>query len=83
MLLKFIIFILRSPLVAAYASTGREGGFRLKSTLACLEGGRVKEYDIPDYTIHPVNLDLSSCCRGIAIFIHRKMFNSNSTRTRL
>ena len=38
----FIIFILCSPLVAAYASTGREGGLRSKSTLAYLEGGRVK-----------------------------------------
>ena len=38
----FIIFILCSPLVAANASTGREGGLRSKSTLAYLEGGRVK-----------------------------------------
>ena len=36
----FIIFILCSPLAAAYASTGREGGLRSKSTLAYLEGGR-------------------------------------------
>ena len=35
----FIIFILCSPLVAAYASTGREGGLRSKSMLEYLEGG--------------------------------------------
>ena len=38
----FIIFIRCSPLVAACASTGREGGLRSKSTLAYLEGGKVK-----------------------------------------
>ena len=30
----------------------------------------IQDYDIPDYTIHPVNLNLSSCGRGIAIFTH-------------
>ena len=47
----FIIFILCSPLVAAYASTGREGGLRSKSTLAYLEGGRVKNLIFFAYVI--------------------------------
>ena len=51
MLLKFIIFILCSPLVAAYASTGREGGLRSKSTLAYLEGGRVRNLIFFAYVI--------------------------------
>ena len=47
----FIIFILCSPLVAAYASTGREEGLRSKSTLAYLEGGGGQESDFFVYVI--------------------------------
>ena len=37
----------------------------------------IQDYDIPDYTIHPVNLNLSSCGRGIAIFIHTSIEKSS------
>ena len=37
----------------------------------------IQDYDIPDYTIHPVNLDLSSCGRGIAIFTHTSIEKSS------
>ena len=37
----------------------------------------IQDYDIPDYTIHPVNLDLSSCGRGIAIFTHTSIERSS------
>ena len=36
-----------------------------------------QDYDIQDYTIHPVNLDLSSCGRGIAIFTHTSIEKSS------
>ena len=36
----------------------------------------IQDYDIPDYTIHPVNLDLSSSGGGIAIFTHTSIDKS-------
>ena len=33
----------------------------------------VKDYDIPGYSIHPVNLDLEDTGRGIAIYTHSSL----------
>ena len=35
-----------------------------------------QDYEIPDYTIHPVNLDASSSGRGIAVFTHSSIDKS-------
>ena len=37
----------------------------------------IQDYDIPYFTIHPINLDLSSCGRGIAIFTHTSIEKSS------
>ena len=37
----------------------------------------IQDYDIPNCTIHPANLNLSSCGRGIAIFTHTSIEKSS------